>query len=499
MRKTVIYLMIICLMSGLLFFQPAASADLLSDAGGVITRGGGIYKKNKVTNSREAVENSVNKGLFLIELDFAFTKDKKLTCARDWKLTGKKRPDMKRYEKAMKAKGMTPVTMDYLISLLSSNPKVRIVVDTSEKEPVNVYKKLKSYLKGRKKEDLLKRFIPQVYSRKEMKQVMKVADFPYKMLSLHKEMPATPEGLETIRSFCAKYNIYAVVIPKNKMTAENSAIFHNSGIKVVTYIMNTRSAALRFQRAGADAVLSDKVEPKWFDKTTLVAHAGGTYKSQTYTNSKQAFKNALKNDFTAIEIDFKLTKDKEIVCTHDFSKDNKNPTLEEFTAEVKKNGYSAMTLQYMAKQMDKHKDLYVIIDAKNRKHLAEVYSGIVSYFTNNNKAYLLDRMVPQLYHTENLETINGIYDFPNKIFTLYLEKTPTLTEHENIAKFCAANKIDVVTIPYQRVTAEVVNLYSSYKLPLMTHTVNDKDSYYTFINMGVHGVYTDDLTEKAVH
>ena len=111
-------------MSGFFFVQPAASADLLSDAGGVITRGGGVYKKNKVTNSREAVDNSVKKGLYLIELDFAFTKDRKLTCARDWKITGKKRPDMKRYEKAMKAKGMTPVTMDYLISLLSSNSKV---------------------------------------------------------------------------------------------------------------------------------------------------------------------------------------------------------------------------------------------------------------------------------------------------------------------------------------------------------------------------------------
>lgn len=487
-------------MSGFFFVQPAASADLLSDAGGVITRGGGVYKKNKVTNSREAVDNSVKKGLYLIELDFAFTKDRKLTCARDWKITGKKRPDMKRYEKAMKAKGMTPVTMDYLISLLSSNSKVHIVVDTSEKKPVDVYKKLKSYLSGKKKDHLLKRFIPQVYSKKEMKQVMKVADFPYKMLSLHKETPSTLEGFGNIRDFCVKYNIYAVVIPKNKLTAENAAVFHNSGIKVVTYIMNTRSAALRYQKAGADAVLSDKVEPKWFDKTTLVAHAGGTYKDKTYTNSKQAFKNALKNNFTAIEIDFKITKDKEIVCSHDFSQySNGNPTLAEFTSEVKKNGYSAMTLQYMVKQMDKHSDLYVIIDAKARKRLTEVYGGIVSYFKENNKEYLLDRMVPQLYHTKDLQTISEVYDFPNKIFTLYLEKTPTLAEHEAIAKFCTDNKIDVVTIPYKRVTPEVVNLYSSHKLPLMTHTINDKDSYYTFVNMGVHGVYTDDLTPKTVN
>ena len=490
--------MVISLMAGLFFVQPQASSDILADAGGVITRGGGIYRKSKVTNSREAVGNSVKKGNYLIELDFAFTKDKKLTCARDWKITGKKRPDMKKYEKAMKAKGMTPVDMDYLISLLSSNSKVMIVVDTAEKKPVNVYKKLKSYLTSRKKEHLLKRFIPQVYSKKEMKQVMKVADFPCKMLSLHKETPSTQAEFENIRNFCSKYSIYAVVIPKTKMTPENTALFHNAGIKVVTYIMNTRSAALRFQKMGADGVLSDKVEPKWFDKTTLVAHAGGQYKDQAYTNSKQAFKTALKNNFTAIEIDFKLSKDKEIVCTHEFSKENRKPTLEEFTAEVKKNGYSAMTLQYMVKQMDKHTDLYVIIDAKNRKHLDKVYGGIVDYFRNNNKEYLLDRLVPQLYHTENLQTINEIYDFPNKIFTLYLEKTPTLTEHENIAKFCAQNKIDVVTIPYQRVTADVVNLYSSYKLPLMTHTVNDKDSYYTFINMGVHGVYTDNLTKNDV-
>ena len=60
------------------------------------------------------------------------------------------------------------------------------------------------------------------------------------------------------------------------------------------------------------------------------------------------------------------------------------------------------------------------------------------------------------------------------------------------------NKV-ILPKEFSRLTPEVVNLYSSHKLPLMTHTINDKDSYYTFVNMGVHGVYTDDLTPKTVN
>ena len=59
----------------------------------------------------------------------------------------------------------------------------------------------------------------------------------------------------------------------------------------------------------------------------LIAHAGGSIDGYTYTNSKEAFTNALNNGFRYIELDLFKTSDGNIVCSHDSSTFKLKPAM----------------------------------------------------------------------------------------------------------------------------------------------------------------------------
>ena len=70
-----------------------------------------------------------------------------------------------------------------------------------------------------------------------------------------------------------------------------------------------------------------------------IAHAGGGYRGDTYTNSFEALNENISNGFEYFELDFSFTRDYELVCIHDWShsfkrsfgfKMNTKPNLEEF-------------------------------------------------------------------------------------------------------------------------------------------------------------------------
>ena len=78
---------------------------------------------------------------------------------------------------------------------------------------------------------------------------------------------------------------------------------------------------------------------------TKIAHAGGGFNGETYTESLDAL-NFNKNRYTLFEIDFSFTNDNELVCIHDWDENgsvkrtfgielNTPPTLKEFENLVK--------------------------------------------------------------------------------------------------------------------------------------------------------------------
>ena len=48
----------------------------------------------------------------------------------------------------------------------------------------------------------------------------------------------------------------------------------------------------------------------------LIAHAGGSLNGEVYLNSEKAILNSIKNNFTNIELDLKITSDGKIYSLH---------------------------------------------------------------------------------------------------------------------------------------------------------------------------------------
>ena len=86
----------------------------------------------------------------------------------------------------------------------------------------------------------------------------------------------------------------------------------------------------------------------------LIAHAGGGIEEKTYTNSKEAVKKSIKNNFKLIELDLKITSDKKIVAAHDWG------SFIEITNCCKKNENLPLSVQKFRKQKIFNK--YSIID-----------------------------------------------------------------------------------------------------------------------------------------
>ena len=110
-----------------------------------------------------------------------------------------------------------------------------------------------------------------------------------------------------------------------------------------------------------------------------VAHAGGGYKDNTYTNSIEAL-NENKKDFLFFEIDFFLTKDNKVVCEHDFN--NSLESIENFKNHIKKNKiYQQCTYLSLKDWLNENPNKIIITDFKNEniKGLRFISENFLNY------------------------------------------------------------------------------------------------------------------------
>lgn len=100
----------------------------------LIPHGGGNIHNIPITNSLEAINNSIKNGSKLIELDFLKTADNKFVLGHDWSVTYrifKNGYGMTTYEQYIKKNSdlFTPIGMDGLVKILDDNKDLSIVTD----------------------------------------------------------------------------------------------------------------------------------------------------------------------------------------------------------------------------------------------------------------------------------------------------------------------------------------------------------------------------------
>lgn len=224
-------------------------------------------------------------------------------------------------------------------------------------------------------------------------------------------------------------------------------------------------------------------------EVSRVAHAGGEFNSQTYTNSIDAL-NYNKENYNFFELDLLLTSDNSVICLHDwdssfrrtFNKETKTPiSLEEFNLLVKNNKkYKNCTMDSLIKWLDENPSKTIITDVKDDNE------KILKYIAANYSDYS-NRFIPQIYEPSEYQKIRDI-GYKKIIWTLY--------KHDFSAKYVMKHVKDMdglyaVTMPTSRARDGLGMKLKNLGIHSFVHTINSRFRLLILRIRGIDEIYTD--------
>ena len=251
-----------------------------------------------------------------------------------------------------------------------------------------------------------------------------------------------------------------------------------------------------------------ELEGDWAERTTLIAHAMGAIEGAAYTNSLEAFQENYANGFSVFEVDFQMSADDVPIAVHEWpqfaeyvgvdSETFSIPTHAEFKAMRILGEYTTLDFEDVVQLMVDHPDIRIITDMKegtpeNAQKMFTAFRDI-AYGTD---ASVLDRLVPQVYSNDMLDTILQIYPWKSIVYTMY--QLPYNTTRTQAFWYGYTRGVRVFTAPSGAVGSEIETLTRLSGSKLYLHTVNDWDYYRVMKSEGhMWGVYTDSLTPLAM-
>jgi len=182
-----------------------------------VAHAGGMINGYTVTNSLEALHESVRRGYNLIEVDIVRTTDGKFVLSHVWEFMSNRVPlalnepvESSVFENYRIFNKFTPVTLHQLFVFLDENPHITIITDTKYRD----YSSLR-YI-AEEHPALINRFIPQIYL---------FEDFDYvrgmgfdRIIATVYDMPVDLKfAPDQIAQMASEFGVYAVAIPDELM------------------------------------------------------------------------------------------------------------------------------------------------------------------------------------------------------------------------------------------------------------------------------------------
>jgi phosphoglycerol transferase len=227
-----------------------------------------------------------------------------------------------------------------------------------------------------------------------------------------------------------------------------------------------------------------------------VAHAGGQFEGNLYTNSINALNHNIKQGFAYFELDFSFTSDGQLVCMHDWQdsfeklfdfKSKARPTLEEFEYFTnKKSQFRICTLDNLISWLQRNPTAFIITDAKedNLRALKIISEKVPDY---------KKRIIPQIYDPEEYSRAKEM-GYEQIIWTLYRN----MCSNDEILSWVDSFKGKfAITIPKSKADPVLIKELKKRGVPSYVHTVNtpaEKD--YFLDEIGVTEIYTDFLSPE---
>lgn len=239
---------------------------------------------------------------------------------------------------------------------------------------------------------------------------------------------------------------------------------------------------------------------KSFKRPLFIAHRG--FKKSYPENTIAAFDAALRAGAKMIELDVTLTKDRRPVVVHDKTLDrttNGSGTVTRFTFDElqKLDAGSWFSPEF---KNEKLPGLDQILHRYGKSVMINIEIKPEAY-EEEQRADSIENQVIELVHQYNCmnsviissfsdELILRFGKYKNRPATAFLTETPADETTVELIKTAGAFSWNT---DYQILTREQVALMHHNDIPVFAYTVNEKEIAIELVEMGVDGIFTDDI------
>ncbi|WP_223789550.1 glycerophosphodiester phosphodiesterase family protein [Marinicella meishanensis] len=225
--------------------------------------------------------------------------------------------------------------------------------------------------------------------------------------------------------------------------------------------------------------------------TLLIAHAGGGYQGQAYTNSIEALEHSYQAGFRHLEVDFSWTADGQLVCLHDWDKTFKKIfgfktheplTLARFNELAEAHpGFRSCDLAALAAWLKDKPEVKIITDIKHHN-----LQGIRFILAHNPALQAV--LIPQFYQPEEYAELKAM-GFTQLIWILYQYQGSKRSVVELSAE------MDLLALSMRPAQAKSRTLQKlRHQHRIFVYTINKAHTIRRLqANYGVSGFYTDFL------
>lgn len=243
--------------------------------------------------------------------------------------------------------------------------------------------------------------------------------------------------------------------------------------------------------------MQSSVLPPMYENRFL-AHSLGGYKRYKYLNAEDGLKNAIACGYRYFEVDFKLTEDDEIVCTHGWSRadcektgmlyhrDFNHMTKEKFLAQ-RVHGMETMDVTKLYSYMVRYPDFYWELDLhtlsyKKSVHMAE---KILEAFHHNEA--VMEHCLVQVNSMDMYHAIDSVYHF--KYYQYNVKNA--IERLDEFIDFCQKNQICAMALKKAFATEEVIAKIRNAGLALLVFTVDNKKTAEKLLELGANTICTN--------
>jgi len=218
---------------------------------------GGSADDKIITNSQQAIRDSLNAGFYLIELDFEWTNDNQIVLIHDWDATVKKlfnkEPgvySLKEFKEFRAIDDIRQLSLPDLAVWVRQCPHLRIVTDVKRNNIEALYYISQEY------RDIQGQFIPQIYEFNEYDTVRQLG-YQDIILTLYRSNYSDDDILKFVRS----HRLFALTMPVIRARSSLTKKLNQLGVFVYAHTVNSLELENELSESGVNGFYTDFLKP----------------------------------------------------------------------------------------------------------------------------------------------------------------------------------------------------------------------------------------------